>query len=246
MVNTYRIFKKELSGYFNSPQAYIFLLVFLILGPALFFNLSGGGFFKARQASLGGFFSFIPWLFLFFVPAIAMRIWAEEKRSGTDELLMTLPVRDWEAVLGKYLSALSLIALALLLTLPLAYVVKYFADPKTPVDWGPVWCGYLASLLLGGSILAIGTWASSLTVNQIIAFIITCAVTFVLILAGLPAVAEMFPSRWAEVIGKFSVMTHFISMYRGVIDLADIVYYLSVIAFFLFLNVRSIESRKWK
>jgi ABC-2 type transport system permease protein len=246
MATIYRIFKKELGGYFNSPQAYIFLIVFLILGPALFFNLSNGGFFKARQASLGGFFAFLPWLFLFFVPAIAMRIWAEEKRSGTDELLMTMPVRDWEVVLGKYFSALMLILMALVLTLPLVYVVRHFADPKTPVDWGPVWCGYVGAFLLGAAMLAIGTWASSLTVNQIIAFIITCAIIFLLILCGLPAVADIFPTRVTDVIGKFSLMQHFISLYRGVLDLSDIVYYLSIIAFFLFLNVRSIESRKWK
>jgi ABC-2 type transport system permease protein len=245
MATIYRIFKKEVGGYFNSPQAYIFLIVFLILGPALFFNLSSGGFFKARQASMGGFFAFLPWLFLFFVPAIAMRIWAEEKRSGTEELLMTMPVRDWEVVLGKYLSALFLIFVALALTLPLVYVVKHFADPRTPVDWGPVWCGYVGAFLLGAAMLAIGTWASSLTVNQIIAFIITCAIIFLLIICGLDWV-EMFPSRVADFLRNMSLMTHFMRLYRGVLDLADVAYYLSIVVFFLFLNVRSIESRKWK
>lgn len=247
MRNVYRIFKKELGGYFNSPQAYIFLIVFLILGPALFFNLSGGGgFFKARQASLGGFFSFVPWLFLFFVPAIAMRMWAEEKRSGTEELLMTLPVRDWEAVLGKYLGALMLIAIALLFTLPLVYVLQYFADPNTPIDWGPVWSGYIGAFLLGATMLAIGTWASSITVNQIVAFIISCTVIFLLILVGVDAVTGVFPSAIAELLTRLSLMSHFSSMYRGVLDAGDFVYYLSLIVFFLFLNVVSIESRKWK
>ncbi len=246
MVNVYRIFKKELGGYFNSPQAYIFLIVFAILGPALFFNLAGGGFFKARQASMGGFFMFLPWLFLFFIPAIAMRIWAEEKRSGTEELLMTMPVRDWEAVLGKYLSALVLVALSLVLTLPLVYVVRRFADPNTPLDMAPIWCGYIGAFLMGAAMLAIGTWASSLTVNQIIAFIITCAIIFLLILAGVQSVSDIFPSAIAEVISRFSLMSHFMNKYRGVLDLADVTYYLSIIVFFLFLNVRSIESRKWK
>lgn len=246
MATIYRIFKKELSGYFNSPLAYIFLIVFLVLGPALFFNLSSGGFFKARQASLGGFFAFLPWLFLFFVPAIAMRIWAEEKRSGTEELLMTMPVRDWEVVIGKYLSALTLIIVALAFTLPLVYVVRHFADPKTPVDWGPVWCGYVGAFLLGAAMLAIGTWASSLTVNQIVAFILTCAIIFLLIICGLPAVSDVLPSGAAEVVTKFSLMSHFMSLYRGVLDLADVAYYLSIVVFFLFLNVRSVESRKWK
>jgi ABC-2 type transport system permease protein len=246
MATIYRIFKKELGGYFNSPLAYIFLIVFLILGPALFFNLSSGGFFKARQASLGGFFAFLPWLFLFLVPAIAMRIWAEEKRSGTEELLMTMPVSDWQVVIGKYLSALLLIVVALLFTLPLVYVVKHFADPKTPVDWGPVWCGYVGALLLGAAMLAIGTWASSLTVNQIVAFIISCAIIFLLIICGLPNVADFLPPRGAEIVSNFSLMKHFISLYRGVLDLGDIAYFLAVVAFFLFLNVRSVESRKWK
>jgi ABC-2 type transport system permease protein len=246
MATIYRIFKKELSGYFNSPLAYIFLIVFLILGPAMFFNLSSGGFFKARQASLGGFFAFLPWLFLFFVPAIAMRVWAEEKRSGTEELLMTMPVRDWEVVIGKYLSALMLIIVALAFTLPLVYVVKHFADPKTPVDWGPVWCGYVGAFLLGAAMLAIGTWASSLTVNQIVAFILTCAIIFLLIICGLDWVDSVFPSQIAQVVRKFSLMQHFISLYRGVLDLADVAYYLSIVVFFLFLNVRSVESRKWK
>jgi len=246
MANIYRIFKKELGGYFNSPQAYIFLIVFVMLGAGLFFNLAGGGFFPARQATLSGFFMFVPWLFLFFVPAIAMRIWAEERRSGTQELLMTMPVRDWEAVLGKYLSALVLVAVALVLTFPLVYVLKRFADPNTPIDFAPVWCGYLGAFLMGAAMLAIGTWASSVTVNQIIAFIITCLIIFLLILAGVQSVTGIFPPRAAEVIGQFSIMTHFMNMYRGVIDVADLAYFLSLIVFFLFLNVRSIESRKWK
>jgi ABC-2 type transport system permease protein len=242
MGNIYRIFKKEFGAYLNAPSAYIFLIIFLVLGSALFFFLSR--FFQTQQASMGGFFVFVPWLFLFFVPAIAMRVWAEEKKSGTEELLMTMPVRDHEVVLGKYLAALVLIVLALALTLPIPLVVKYFADPKTPLDWGPIWGGYLGSLLLGAAILAIGTWASSLTQNQIIAFIIACAVTFILILMGFPTVMADFPG--AEFLSRFSLYGHFISMYRGVIDATDIVYYFSVVAFFLFLNIRSIESRKWR
>jgi ABC-2 type transport system permease protein len=246
MKTFYRIFKKELATYFDSPQAYIFLVVFLIAAPALFFNLIGGGFFKAQQASLGGFFSFLPWMFLFLCPAISMRIWSEEKKSGTEELLMTMPVRDWEVVLGKYFSTLFLLLVALLLTLPLVYVVKRFADDEAVIDWAPVWCGYLGAFLMGASILAIGCWASSTTVNQIVAFIITCAVTFLLIMVGLPAVGESLPSGVAQAMSNFSLMTHFVSMYRGVIELSDVVYFVSLILFFLFLNVRFVESRKWK
>jgi len=244
MANVYRIFRKEVSGYFNSPSAYIFLVIFLIMGPALFFFLNQ--FFRDKMASMGGFFVFIPWLFLFFVPAIAMRIWAEEKRSGTEELLMTLPVRDWEVVAGKYLGALALIVIALVLTFPVPLMVRHFAAPKPPLDWGPIWTGYFGSLLLGASILAIGTWASSLTVNQIIAFIITCAISFVLIVVGYPVVTAILPGAISGFLQNISLLSHYISMYRGVLELADVVYYLSVIALFLFLNVRSVESRKWR
>ncbi|MCX7963676.1 MAG: ABC transporter permease [Candidatus Sumerlaea chitinivorans] len=242
MSNIWRIFKKEFGGYINSPSSYIFLIIFHILGTSMFFFVSG--FFRNQQANLGGFFVFMPWLMLFFVPAVAMRIWAEEKKVGTDELLMTLPVKDYEVVLGKYLAALVLVALALILTFPVVLVVKYFADPHTPVDWGPIWCGYLGSLLMGASFLAMGVWASSLTRNQIIAFIISCAVGFVLILIGFPFIYQVLPG--GEILARFSLYSHFLSLYRGVLDLADVVYYLSAIAFFLFLNIRSVESRKWK
>lgn len=246
MLNIYRIFRKELGTYFNSPQAYIFLVVFLIVGPALFFNFADQGFFKGRYAALHGFFQYIPWLFLFLCPAMAMRIWSEEKRSGTEELLMTMPVRDWEAVLGKFFSTAFLLLCALVLTLPLVYVVHHFSDPATPVDFGPIICGYIGAFLMGSSILAIGCWASSITVNQIVAFIVTCVVTFCLILISHPQVANVLPTGAYNVLSQFGLMTHFASMYRGVLDLKDVVYYLAVIVFFLFLNVRTIESRKWK
>lgn len=244
MFNTYRIFKKELGTYFNSPQAYIFLVVFLVVGPALFFNL-GNQFFKQQAAVLTGFFTFVPWLFLFLCPAIAMRIWSEEKRSGTEEILMTMPVRDWEVVLGKFFSTVFLLIVSLVLTLPLVYVVNHFANDRTPVDFGPIWCGYIASLLLGSSILAIGCWASSITRNQIVAFILTCVVAFILIVIGMPNLGNMLHPSVFSVLSQLSMMTHFINMYQGVLELQDIVYYLGVIVFFLFLNVRSIESRKW-
>lgn len=246
MVNTYRIFRKELGAYFNSPQAYIFLIVFLIIGPALFLNLANGGFFKAGQASLTGFFSFTPWLFLFLCPAIAMRIWAEEKRSGTQELLMTMPLRDWEVVLGKYLSTIFLLITALFFTLPLVYVVSHFADTQVPIDYAQIICGYLGTFLLGATILAISCCASALTVNQIVAFIIASSVTFLLIISGIPSLADTLPGPIATFLSKISLMSHFTSIYRGVIDLKDIVFYLSVIIFFLYINVRIIESRKWK
>lgn len=246
MLNMYRIFRKELGTYFNSPQAYIFLVVFLIISPALFFFLASDGFFKSNIASMNGFFVYLPWLFLFFCPAITMRVWSEEKRSGTEELLMTMPVRDWETVLGKYFSALFLLICALVLTFPIAFVVSHFADSSTPVDFGPIIGGYVGGFLMGASILAIGCWASSITVNQIVAFIVTCVVTFCLIIISLPRLADMVPAKVYNVVTQFGLMTHFVSLYRGVIDAKDVVYYLAVIFFFLFLNVRIIESRKWK
>ncbi|MBX7246467.1 MAG: ABC transporter permease [Candidatus Sumerlaeaceae bacterium] len=242
MSNIYRLLKKEVAGYINSPSTYIFLIIFLITGSCLFFYVNS--FFKAGQATLVGFFIYIPWLFLFFVPAIAMRIWAEEKKAGTQELLMTMPVRDFEVVLGKYLGAFVLLLAALVCTFPLPILIHHFADKNTPIDWGPIWCAYLGALLFGSTILAIGTWTSSLTENQIIAFILGCSISFALILVGYPFVAGLLP--YGEVISGISPYTHFVSMYRGVIDSSDIVYYLSAIAFFLFLNTRSVESRKWK
>lgn len=241
MGNIWRIFVKELRGYIDSPSAYIFLIIFHVLGASMFFFVSG--FFRNQMANMGGFFVFMPWLLLFFVPAVAMRIWAEEKKAGTDELLLTLPVKDHEVVLGKYLAALVLVLVALVLTFPIVLTVKHFADPKTPVDWGPIWCGYAGSFLMGAMLLALGAWASSLTRNQIIAFIIACALGFGLILLGFPFIYQLIPA--GEVVARFSPYAHFVSLYRGVVDVADIVYYLTAIAFFLYLNIRSIESRKW-
>ena len=241
MANIYRVFKKELGGYMNSASAYVFLIVFLALGATLFFTQ--GGFFPNRQASMGGFFVFVPWLFLFFVPAIAMRIWAEEKKAGTEELLMTMPVRDYEVVLGKYFAALTLLVVALLLTCPLPLTVRHFADVKTPVDWGPVAGGYTASILFGAMVLAIGTWSSSLTRNQIIAFILGCAITFITIVLGFPAVYEVLP--FGQFFSMLSPWTRYVNMYSGAISLADVVYYLSAVALFLYLNIRTVESRKW-
>jgi ABC-2 type transport system permease protein len=241
MGNIYRIFRKELSGYLDSPSAYIFLIIFYVLGASMFFFVSA--FFRNQVANMGGFFVFIPWLLLFFVPAIAMRMWAEEKKAGTDELLLTLPVKDYEVVIGKYLASLVLVILALALTFPIALTIVYFADSRTPVDWGPIWCGYLGSFLLGAALLALGAWASSLSRNQIISFIIACALGFALLLLGFPFIYQLLPG--GELIARFSFYSHFVSLYRGVLDLADVVYYLTAIAFFLFLNIRSIESRKW-
>lgn len=241
MTAIWRIFRKETQGYLQSPATYIFLTTFVLVSFVLFFTL--GRFFQSRFVSLDTFFALLPWYFLFLIPAIAMRVWAEEKRAGTDELLLTLPVRDYEVVIGKYLAALGLIVVALLLTLPLAGIMQYFADKASPLDWGPIYTSYFAAVLLGAAFLAAGTWASSLTRNQIVAFIVGCAVCFALFLIGLPVIMERIPG--GQAILPWSLYTKYSSMYRGVVDLSDVVACLSYTSFFLFLNIRAIESRKW-
>jgi len=232
------IFKKEFRAYFQSPIAYIFLTVFLILVHGLLFWATG--FLVIGQADLRDFFGLISIILIFFVPAISMRLWAEEMKLGTMELLMTFPVRDWEAVLGKYLAALVILGLAILLTLPLAISVGLFGSP----DAGPIIGGYLGSLLLGAAYLAIGAWTSSTTSNQIISFILGLLILLIGSL-GLDWIRQFSPSALASWLSYLSLRTHFDSITRGVVDIRDVVYYLSVIGFFLYLNVRSVESRKW-
>lgn len=232
------IFRKEFRAYFQSPIAYIFLTVFLILVHGLLFWATG--FLVIAQADLRDFFGLISIILIFFVPAISMRLWAEEMKLGTMELLMTFPVRDWEAVLGKYLAALVMLALAILLTLPLPLSVGVFGSP----DAGPIIGGYLGALLLGAAYLAIGAWTSSTTSNQIISFILGLLILLIGSL-GLDWIRQFSPSGIAAWLSYLSLRTHFDSIARGVVDIRDVVYYLSVIGFFLYLNVRSVESRKW-
>ncbi|MBD3163151.1 MAG: ABC transporter permease subunit [Candidatus Eisenbacteria bacterium] len=232
------IFKKEFLGYFQSPIAYIFLTVFLILMHGLLFWATG--FLVIGQADLRDFFGLMSIVLVFFVPAISMRLWAEEMKLGTMELLMTFPVRDWEAVIGKYLAALAMIALAILLTIPLPITIGLFGNP----DAGPIIGGYLGALLLSAAYLAIGAWTSSTTSNQIISFILGLLILLVASL-GLDWIRQFSPGWLATWLAYFSLRTHFDSIARGVVDIRDVVFYLSVIGFFLYLNVRSVESRKW-
>lgn len=231
------IARKEFQSYFQSPIAYIFITVFLALTHFFFFR----GFFVVGQATLREFFALVPVVFLLFVPAVTMRQWAEERKLGTMELLLTFPVKDWEVVLGKFLSSFLFLAVALACTLPLAITVIALGNP----DDGAMVGGYLGSLLLGGTYLAIGLWISALTSNQIIAFILTAVSCFGLFILGEPVVMSSVPDALASFLAYLSVGYHFDSIGRGVIDSRDLIYYLSVIAFFLFLNIRSIESRKW-
>ncbi len=236
MGNTRPIFKRELAGYFNSPIAYIFITVFLGLSSWLFFK----GFFVVGEASLRMFFGILPWVFLFFVPAITMRLWAEERKVGTMELLMTFPVTDAEAVLGKYLASLAFLALSLALSLVIPAFVALLGNPDT----GQIVGGYLGGLLMGGAFLAIGLFISSLTENQIVAFIISVVVIFGLFILGEDFVLFGLPDRLVPVFSYVGLGGHYDSISRGVIDSRDIIYYLSVIVFFLYLNVKSIEVRK--
>ncbi len=231
------VYRRELSGYFNSPIAYIFIVVFLLLSSWLFFR----GYFLYGQADLRPFFSLLPWIFLFFVPAVSMRLWAEERKMGTAELLLTLPVRDMDVVLGKFLAGLSLIAITLLGAFPLLALNIHLGD----VDMGPVIGGFLGSLFLGGAYLAIGLFLSSLTENQIVAFIMGVVVCFALFIVGENLVLLTAPAGIAPLLRSLGLGAHFESIGRGVIDSRDVIYYLSVTGFFLFLNHLSIAGRRW-
>jgi ABC-2 type transport system permease protein len=223
-------------SYFNSPIAYIFLGVFLVVGNWLFFN----SFFLVGQASMRYYFNLLPWIFLFITPAITMRLWSEEKKSGTIELLLTLPVADWQVVLAKFLGALAFLAIALALTLSLPISISYLGN----LDWGPVIGGYLGALFLGGSYLALGLFISSLTKNQIIAFVLSLGACFAFFIIGMDFVLSNAPQFIAPIMQFFGLASHFNNIGRGVIDSKDVIYYLSFIFIFLWLNVRVVESRK--
>ena len=237
MRNIIAIFKREFRAYFDSPIAYIFITAFLVISMWIFFK----GFFLIGQVMMRGYFSLLPWLFLFFVPAVTMRLWAEEKKLGTLEVLMTLPVKDYEVILGKYLAAYLFLGLTILLSITLPITLAILGEP----DLGPIIGGYVGAMFMGGAYLAIGLFASSLSENQIVAFILGIAFCFALFIIGENFVLLAVPSRLAALLSQLGLGSHFESIGRGVIDTRDIIYYLSVIGFFLFLNIRSLESRKW-
>ena len=240
--NTKGIIKRELAGYFGSPVAYVFLVIFLVLCG--FFTFYVSHFYELEQADLRAFFEWHPWIFLFLVPAIGMRLWADERRTGTIELILTLPVTLPEVVVGKFIAAWLFIGLGLFLTFPLVLTVSYLGDP----DLGAVFCAYLGSFLLAGAYLSVGSMTSSMTRNQVISFILSVIICLFLVLAGWPPVIEIL-SGWSplwliDVISGFSFMPHFQSMERGVLDLRDIIYYISVIFFMLFSNGVVLQNRK--
>ncbi|KKQ61592.1 MAG: putative ABC transporter, permease protein [Parcubacteria group bacterium GW2011_GWE2_38_18] len=234
----YALFKKEFQNYYNSPIAYIFIGIFLIVGNWLFFNT----FFMVNQVSLRNYFDLLPWLFLFLTPAITMRLWAEEKKSGTIELLLTLPVTDWQVVLAKFFGALLFVASALLLTLSLPITVSYLGN----LDWGPVIGGYLGAMFMAGAYISLGLFISSLTKNQIIAFILALTGSFIFFIIGADFVLNSAPQFVAPIMKFLGLGSHFFNIAKGIIDTKDIVYYLSFIFIFLWLNTKVIETRSWK
>ena len=231
------LMKKELSGFFNSAIAYIFFTLFLATVSFLFFRM----YFLVGIVSLKDFFNIVPWIFLIFIPSVTMKSWAEEKKSGTMEVLMTMPVRDWGLVLGKFLSSFMFIAIAVLFTLIIPVLVGVTGD----LDWGPVITSYIGLLLLCASYVAIGNLVSSFSSNQVSAFLFSAVVIFLFMIIGTEPVYSIFPNFIADIVRNFSLSYHFQSIQRGILDSRDIVYYLSIIFLFLYFNVRSIESRNW-
>ena len=240
--NTFHILKREFAAYFGSPVAYVFIVIFLLLSG--FFTFMISQFYEGGQADLRGFFDWHPWIFLFLVPAVGMRLWAEERRTGTIELILTLPVSLTQVILGKFLAAWLFIGIALLLTFPTFLTALYLGNPDT----GAVLAAYLGSFLLAGAYLSVGCMTSSLTRNQVISFILSVVICLFFVLAGWPPVTDFF-SGWAPVwlvniVSGFSFMSHFASIERGVIDLRDLCYYLSVIFFMLFANGVILQNRR--
>ncbi len=242
MRNLLAIFKRELYGYFSTPVAYVFIVIFLFLTGVFTFYV--GAFYERNQADLEPFFRFHPWLYLLLIPAIAMRLWSEERKSGTIELLMTLPVTMLDAVLGKFLAAWCFTGLALALTFPLWITVNYLGNPDNTV----ILASYIGSLLMAGGFLAIGSCISALSKSQVISFVISVVICFLFILAGFPLVVDFFrdwaPLALTDAIASLSFLTHFDSIKKGVIDFRDLFYFAAMICIWLYANIVIIQARK--
>ncbi len=236
------IIKRELQGYFSTPIAYVFIVIFLILSGVFAFYL--GGLYERNQADLIPFFNFHPWLYLFLVPAVSMRMWSEERRSGNIELLMTLPVRQRDLVLGKFFSAWIFVGIALFLTFPIWISINYLGEP----DNGLIVASYVGSLLLAGAFLAIGSCISASSKNQVIAFILTAVICFLFLLAGMPMVLDVFsawlPQVFVDSIASTSFLTHYSSINKGVLDLGDIVYFTMIISVWLYATSIVLDIKK--
>ena len=236
------IYKREFTSYFVTPVAYVFIVIFLFMTGVFSFYL--GAFYESNQADLEPFFRFHPWLYLFLIPAISMRLWSDERKSGTIELLMTLPVSITNTVVAKYLAAWSFTAIALFLTFPMWITVNYLGNPDNTV----ILASYIGSLIMAGGFLAIGSCISALTKSQVIAFVISVVICFMVILSGFPMVLDLFES-WApqavvDAIASFSFLTHFTSIKKGVIDIRDVIYFAALITFWLYVNIVIIENKK--
>lgn len=242
MGNVLAVFRREFKGYFATPVGYVFIVIFVAIAGALPFY--AGSFFERREATLENFFVFHPWLYLLLVPAVAMRLWAEERKSGTAELLLTLPVSPTQAVVGKFLAAWAFIAVALVLTFPMWVSVNVLGEP----DNGVIAASYLGSLLMAGAFLAIGSCMSALTKNQVVAFILAAAVCFIWTMSGLDLVLDwvrrLAPPSVVDFVASLSFLAHFGAVTKGVVDLRDLVFFASTIAFWLFATVVAVDTRR--
>ncbi len=242
MTGACAVLRRELTGYFVTPVAYVFIVIFLVLAGVVTFQL--GGFFERGQADLMPFFNFLPWLYLFLIPALSMRLWAEERKSGTIELLLTLPISPSGAVVGKFLAAWAFSGIALALTFPLWITVNRLGDP----DNGAILTGYLGAMLMAGGFLAIGSTVSAATRSQVIAFIISVVLCFMMMLLGFAAVQDFFagwvPAPVMDTLSSFSFLTQFDMLSRGVIEAKAVVFFASLIGCLLVANVVLVEMRK--
>ena len=237
------IVKRELASYFSTPLAYVFIVIFLTLIGSFTFYL--GNFFARGQADLNAFFTFHPWVYILLIPAVTMRLWAEERKTGTIELLMTLPLTTTQAVIGKFFAAWIFIFIALVLTFPIWITVNYLGQP----DNGVILAGYVGSLFMSGAYLSIGSCISAITKNQVIAFVVAATVCFIFTMSGVDIVLNFFkvwaPEFLVNIISSMSFLVHFESITKGVIEIRDFLFYLSVIVFWLFLNVVVVEFKKF-
>jgi ABC-2 type transport system permease protein len=236
------VFRRELRSYFATPLAYVFIVIFLVLAAVFTFQL--GGLFERGQADLQSFFRWHPWLYLVLIPAISMRLWAEERNSGSIELLMTLPITLWQAVVGKFLAAWCFAGIALLLTFPVWITINYLGSP----DNGAIVAAYVGSFLMAGGFLAIGMCMSAATRNQVIAFITAAVVGFIFLLAGFPMVLDLLrlalPQVLVDAVSSLGFLTHFDAISKGVIDLRDVVYFAALIGFWLTATALVLDMKK--
>ena len=238
--SAYIIFCREILSYFSTPIAYVFIIIFLILSSLFTFYL--GNFFELGQANLSSFFEWHPWLYLFLVPSITMRLWAEEKKIGTIELITTLPISTASLVIGKFVASWIFTLIALLLTFPIWITVNYLGNP----DNGVIFASYIGSALIAGAYISVGICISSVTNNQVISFVISATISFLLTVSGLPIVLDFFTALSSQIItdavASFSFLTNYFDITRGLIDLRSIIYFISLICFFLYVNILIVED----